>query len=165
MTTTAECTTVDLDILAAVHESGHAIVGFALGLPIRSITIEPSGWSLGRTYLDLIPNPPDAWTVERVATMLLGGDEATLRHSGIIQRASEDCDLAVFHRLVQGFSPDRIMKMHEFVEVLVDNTHIWSRLMTLAEALVERRTVSGPAARAIIFEYAQLSISYDNAYI
>ncbi|MEW6156160.1 MAG: hypothetical protein AB1813_01940 [Verrucomicrobiota bacterium] len=153
----------------AYHEAGHAVVGYFLGIPMRSVSIIPDGDSSGRVtgYRSVITrrwqealsfgrlSPSEFSGLEKQLVALLAGDVAQRRYAprsarSHHSRADFSCVADVVLKL---WSSDKVRaaylkflraRAEELVEV-----H-WAQIDALAHALVDRRGLSGREAKSLI---------------
>jgi hypothetical protein len=148
------------DRVNAIHEAGHAVAALVLGIPVAFVEIwqdsergkRPNG---GNTQFE------DGWDALRMDkfTMLWAGQEATdrwlteldqgtdanrldMRYVARHDAAKFDIEVAQFG---PGFEPDAgVVEARELVDAK------WEQIVTLADALVVHRRLSGDEVRALL---------------
>lgn len=155
----------------AIHEAGHAVVGMALGLPVRRVSIIGVGESAGRTTgvhrprwvrNELEVGSPWKqprvvhWVLNEITTLLAGGlagKRLTGRfdQDGCRSDRHQEVDLAL--RLVDDDERQAgaLLKWLRLRSLqLIDRR--WAAINAVAEGLVTERSLSGARVRQIVGE-------------
>jgi hypothetical protein len=145
----------------AYHEAGHAVVSFALRRAVRRVSIVPGEEFLGRCTLaqagdpDGLPERQERARAEREILVLLAGGLAEAKLAGRHNHAgaSQDIDAAFSWATRVSGSMEEAEAYLAWLRVrarhLLDVPEHWSAVEALAAELLQRREVSGRAARRV----------------
>jgi hypothetical protein len=135
----------------AYHEAGHAVVGYALGLTIERVTINPDETSLGHCRYQNW----EEWTAssppERVLSLLLAGAVAEEIATGRPSGASDDraaLGVARAHSAGDAEALARLTAARQRTACLLEE--YWPVVKTLAGALRESRDLQSVQAMATL---------------
>lgn len=151
-------TVTDWDI--AIHEAGHAVVAGALGGWVGKVSIDRAvAKEMGRPDADGVadfwPGPPiitpNSFTWQTVKTfcyMVMAGmyanEQLGVETDDAIQGGAES-DLEIYNHIFETHRGDEYD--YEWMEILETTKKLvaafWDRILVVAEALVERRTLNG----------------------
>jgi 8-oxo-dGTP pyrophosphatase MutT (NUDIX family) len=137
------------DAATAYHEGGHAVVGIHWNVPVRKVTIVPREGDRGHIELDGDGGDPVG---DLIAT--LAGPAASAR---IAARLGGRSDRAVAAQLAEGLAPpgaadDLLNVAGEAAREIVNDPETWRQVEAVAEALLERRTLTGEEVKQIMAE-------------
>jgi hypothetical protein len=134
----------------SVHEAGHAVAAITYAVPIISVSIDAATPHLLRgRYL-----PPHDVGLECLVTFILAGPAAEQQFCGPITDDGDALDIASARRyLAQRFEPVQVgaelMRLRGSAERLVRSDWARRRIAVIADALLERGTLSGADIAAI----------------
>jgi hypothetical protein len=139
----------------AVHESGHAVIAIALGLPVRQVDIRCESDRGGACWIDLNVAVEDVAVSLFATTIFLLAGGAAERRLGIAGAACGDGPdrakaariIAMQHRL----TVDQIERLLRRCDVLtsVYVTNAWPWIQRTADALTRRRVLDGDVVLAL----------------
>jgi hypothetical protein len=129
------------DEATAVHEAGHAVISTLWGIPVQKVTIVPREDDVG--HVEFEPGATCGLVADLVAT--LAGPAASAR---IGARRGDRSDRAIAAQLADGLTgadeADELLKLvQDGVRDLVDDPETWAQIEAVAQALLERRMLSG----------------------
>jgi ATP-dependent Zn protease len=133
-----------MSLLVAIHEAGHTCIGLLLGLEVVDVTIAPNNRA-DAAGVTTFANFGEVYTSDRIKTML-AGLIAERRAGGVSwdQGCKSDCD-EVSRQMAAGLdlgqlilATDDLVRKH------------WSRIEKLADALLDRQTLTGADVREIL---------------
>jgi hypothetical protein len=156
------------DLTTAYHEAGHVVVGHCQGLPARRATIEAGDWYHGLTKSARFPRSmqPDAEMTVNVrhrleceVRILLAGATAqrriaprSMRH--LHHQTDYENAVSCIDYLCSSGSDRELRAYIKLLQIQIEDLvelH-WPEVQTVAKALIERRTLSGPAMREVMRE-------------
>jgi hypothetical protein len=122
----------------AIHEAGHAVIAYRLGLEVGKITIEPSGDILGAS-LSAAEWADGSTDREQIITLFAGYAAESKSNPGADAAGSQqDDDRAA--RLLELQPPGSDCELRDAAAALVDEN--WPQISTVANALCERLTLA-----------------------
>ena len=148
----------DVEIATAYHEAGHAVVALALGRPVQRVSIEPGELRLGHCEFRKGAFRPTDDLIETEILILLGGLAAEAQHTGEYGWDEASQDLRAVRRLTArragnaGKAERLERRMLDKTEHLLAQPGAWPAVERIADELLERRTISGRAARHLFDE-------------
>ena len=150
----------DEDRIAAFHEAGHAVAAWAQGIGVEYATIEHEEGERGRIALEQEPGLlTSVAEMERLIRVSLAGPMAQQRACGDaeIDQERAGADMIIVRALfivITGGNIDRfpqfITRLRDETEALIFEPLNWARVLSVAAALVERRTLTGDELRDVI---------------
>ena len=130
-----------VDQLTAIHESGHAIAAYRLGVEVFEVTLRPRGRLMARTsvararwHARNASAPILREAIEKDFKISLAGPIAESRVSGVVDEVAATADVA-------NFPPQTLIHLCRETEVLVSEK--WRAIERVAEALIEKRALTG----------------------
>ena len=160
----------------AIHEAGHAVMGFYKGLKIRTVTIIPNSDALGcmesasmfsRVRLDIVsPNDPKFeryfYRGIRSAMIDFAGPFSEQECLGIkkIKNGQNDSDFLSGGTMLQRFAAtdEQFGKLWDYVEVCTQDflkaPNMRKSMFALADVLMERKKMNGGEVEALLCEVA-----------
>ena len=143
---------IDSRTMTAYHEAGHAIIAIVLGRPIQKISIIPNKTRLGACEIKKGRfQPSDDWLEDEVLILMAGvAAEAKLTGRYDWQGAGQDMRNVRRLTLARGGDETRAEKLERRLlaktEHLLDDDATWKTAKQIAQALLEKETISGRAA-------------------
>jgi hypothetical protein len=155
----------------AYHEAGHAVAALHVGRAVKSVTIVPDDdgsdgkvrhyplrgkWLQPDVHIDTRARNHFETTI----TVLLAGPAAERKYRGRWnhQGAGADRDRAFDLALRLVGSEKQLTPYWEWRNQIAmdlwENEYVWEQVKRLAAELLERRTMSGPAVRELLFPTA-----------
>lgn len=155
----------------AIHEAGHAVVGLALGLPVRRVSIIADGESAGRTSgvkrpvwvkNELEVGSPWRqprivhWVLNEITTLQAGGlagKRFTGRFDGQGSRGDRRQEIDLALRLLDDDERQAgaLLKWLQLRSARLVDRH-WAAINAVADGLVAQRSLSGAGIRRIVAE-------------
>lgn len=155
----------------AIHEAGHAVVGLALGLPVRRVSIIADGESAGRTSGVKRPvwvkNALEVgspwrqprivhWVLNEITTLLAGGlagKRFTARFDWQGSRGDRHQEIDLALRLLDDDERQAgaLLKWLRLRSARLVDRH-WAAINAVADGLVAQRSLSGAGIRQIVAE-------------
>jgi hypothetical protein len=159
-TKTMQAMEADEDRIAAFHEAGHAVAAWAQGIGVEYATIAHEEGERGRIALEQEPCLlASVAEMERLIRVSLAGPMAQQRACGDaeIDQERAGADMIIVRALfivITGGNIDRfpqfITRLRAETEALIFEPLNWARVLSVAAALVERRTLTGDELRDVI---------------
>ncbi len=115
------------------HESGHAVVAYALGIPLSRVEIDVHS---GAGFTER-GNGGDMWTVQDAAAWLYGGQVAEVQRFGFSRGAVDDDE--VLRGLDEASGGGKLDQAHALARDTVAAN--WGAVVALADALIARRAL------------------------
>lgn len=143
--------------MTAIHEAGHAVVAWVLGIKFSKITIEPEGYVRSNENLAGYVHFPSTTLRDRDLTHTLAGGIAEQRFTGSDLTAYEDrlgadretiAEAQALHDDSPAEQAKRLFKETRQARRMVEEH--WATIETLANVLVERKCLTGREATAVI---------------
>ena len=148
------------DRIAALHEAGHAIAAWAQGIGIDYVTIEHQEGATGRIAIEQEPKLlASTASMERMIRICLARQIAQQRACGDTrideEKAGADMIIvrALFLQIVGGQIkefPRFIARLRAETETLVFEPMNWAWMLSVADALAERRTLTSEELRRVV---------------
>ena len=151
--------------IAAHHEAGHAVVANRLGLMVRSVSIAADGGGLTKLT--------GVGSGERAILITLAGPYAQRRyaphsrwrwrnHLGFLPQAGHARDFDIVTALIGRMEHGTVKvsrAYRRYVEVRAEELveQYWQRIEAVAQALIERRTLTGDEMKVIFAKLLGLS--------
>lgn len=155
----------------AIHEAGHAVVGLALGLPVRRVSIIAEGESAGRTSgvkrPGWVTNELEVgspwrqprivhWVLNEITTLLAGGlagKRFTGRFDSQGSRGDRQQEIDLALRLLDEDERQAgaLLKWLRLRSGRLVDRH-WAAINAVADGLVAQRSLSGAGIRQIVAE-------------
>ena len=155
-----------VQLATAYHESGHAVMALLQGRPIEKVTICPAqmaagGSRLGACKIQKGRQKSSQDPLESEVLVLLAGMVAESHLTGRYCQAGASQDLMMVERLLsRRVSKERELQrlakrmLNKTEHILNDQTHR-KAIMSIAQELVKKETISGRAVRQLFSEAAQ----------
>ena len=147
----------------AFHEAGHAVMGWHCGARFRSVTLRAARGASGGVWFCEALRPESLKSrpqVERAALIYMAGPMAAWPFERRFRAASARRDLEQAYALVQSLTQQGAATWHDARALwgllkertwnILAEDRAWRAVCTLAQALIERETLSGRAARSLI---------------
>ena len=151
---------VDEDRIAAFHEAGHAVAAWAQGVGMEYATIGHKDGATGRIALEQEPGLLGSNSgMERLIRISLAGPIAQQRACGGtgIDQEKAGADMIIVRALFLVISGGKIDSFPQFIarltaetEALIGQPMNWARMLAVADALVERRMLTGQELAEVI---------------
>jgi dienelactone hydrolase len=149
----------------ALHEAGHAVMGWALGRRFRAVSVRARPGAAGWVWFDapLAPQGAPREAVETAALILLAGPTAAwpaerrFRARSAVEDLAHAYDLALRVSTSPRTARERYAAWRERAWNLLQDEALWRAVLALATALASRGTLPGSRARRLIEETAGLS--------
>lgn len=141
------------DTMTAYHEAGHAVIALILGRDVHRVSILPNQTRLGQCDLKKGAVKASKDWLETEVLILLAGVAAEGRVSGRYCWDGASRDLRQARALTESRAgsarqAERLERRWlDKVEFLLNSPENWLAVEMLAKDLVERKTISGRAAR------------------
>ena len=155
-----QATEADEDRIAAFHEAGHAIAAWAQGVGMDYATIGFEEGATGRIALEQEPQLLESVaSMERLIRISLAGPIAQQRACGANEtdREKAGADMIIVRALFLVISGGKIDCFPQFIarltaetEALIYEPMNWARMLAVANALAERRMLTGPELVEVI---------------
>ena len=134
----------------ALHEAGHAVAALTFAIPIISVSIDAATPHLHHARYQ----PQHDAGLETLAVMFLAGPSAEQLFCGSIEPGTDRFDLAMAREhLARRFAPLQIgaemVHLRGSAEALVRLPWAWQRIEVIANALLQRGTLSGTDIAAL----------------
>jgi ATP-dependent Zn protease len=143
---------IDTRMMTAYHEAGHATIAIILGRPIHKISIIPNKTRLGACEIKKGRFQPSNDWLEDEILILLAGVAAEAKLTGRYDWHGAGQDLRNVRRLTLSRAGDetRAEKLERRLlakaEHLLADDATWKTAEQIAQALLEKETISGRAA-------------------
>lgn len=143
----------------AFHEAGHAVMGWRCGARFRSMTLRAARGASGGVWFCEALHPESLTSpsqVERAALIYMAGPMAAWPFERRFRAASARRDLEQAYALVQQGAASwndaraRWGLLKERAWNILAEERAWRAVCALAQALIERETLPGRAARSLI---------------
>ncbi|MGV3482961.1 MAG: cell division protein FtsH [Planctomycetaceae bacterium] len=142
----------DPRMLTAYHEAGHAVMAMLVGRPVQKVSIIPNKTRLGACEMKKGRFQPSNDWLEDEVLILLAGVVAEARITGRYNWQAAGQDWRSVRRLTLSRAGDetRAEKLERRLlaktEHLLSDDLAWKTAQQIAEALLERESISGRAA-------------------
>ena len=150
----------DEDRIAAFHEAGHAVAAWAQGVGLDYATIGHEEGATGRIALEQEPGLLGSIAgMERLIRISLAGPMAQQRACGDteIDQEKAGADMIIVRALFLVISGGKIDSFPQFIARLTAETKAlicepvnWARMLAVADALAERRILTGQELVGVI---------------
>jgi hypothetical protein len=144
----------------AYHEAGHAVMGWHLGAGFRSVSIRRgprcSGWVWFCEALPADKERIDSRDWERAVLIYLAGPLAAWPYERRFRAPSARQDLERAYALVEKTAGtaqearEQWARLRELAWNILGREDLWRAVSALAQALLERETLTGREARRVI---------------
>lgn len=138
--------------MTAYHEAGHAVVAICVGRAIQKVSIIPNKTRLGACEIKKGRFQPTGDWLEDEVLILLAGVAAEAKFTGRYDWQGADQDMRNVRRLTLSRAGDELRaeklerRLLAKTEHLLSDESTWKVVQQIAEALLEKETISGRSA-------------------
>lgn len=142
----------DARTMTAYHEAGHAVVAICVGRAIQKVSIIPNKTRLGACEIKKGRFQPTGDWLEDEVLILLAGVAAEAKFTGRYDWQGADQDMRNVRRLTLSRAGDELRaeklerRLLAKTEHLLSDESTWKVVQQIAEALLEKETISGRSA-------------------
>lgn len=136
----------------AYHEAGHAVIALVFNRPVQKVSILPDERRLGHCELRRGVTRASQDRLEADILILLAGVVAEAIHSGTYNWVGAALDLQSVRRLAvmrsgQGQADKLTRRLLAKTKHLLEQERNWNAVIQIAAELLEKKSISGRAAR------------------
>lgn len=149
---------------AAYHEAGHAVMCRAVGLRVRSVSIDTNNWYIGQTTHRHRPCPTGRGSsgphkrleLEKEVLVCLAGALAQQLYAGAGKDAGDAVDAVTATRLAEAYfhsartAAAYVAFAREWATQMLESPVVWAAIERLARALLREGALDGHRAEEII---------------